>query len=203
MTNTPPASPSRPGTWKVLSDAIEFETPHIRARRQRCETARGAIVDPYHVFDVPNWTCVLAITPDMQVVLVRNYRHGAQQMMVELPGGIIDATDADTRSAAARELREETGHSVETMHALPPIHPYPGRFRQRAYPFLGLGAVKTAEQALEDDEDIEVFTVPLARAFEMFADGSEHVAIVHAGIMLSARHLIATTAELAELRALL
>ena len=92
---------------------------------------------------------------------------------------------------------------MEKTFALPPIHPYPGRFRQKAYPYLGIGAVKAHEQALEEDEDLEVITVPLADAFRLFADGSVDVAAVHAGIMLAARHLIATTEELAHLNALL
>lgn len=197
MTTTPPA---KPAAWKVLSETIEFETPYIRARRQSCETARGAIIDPYHVFDMPSWAAMLAVTPDMQAILINNYRHGAERIMVELPGGLVDDTDSDTANAATRELLEETGHSVEQVFNLPPIHPYPGRFRQHAYPFVGIGAKRVQAQALEDDEDLEVFTVPLSEAFRMFADGSVDVAAVHSGIMLAARHLIMTNPALVDLR---
>lgn len=198
MTSTP-----KPKAWKVLADEVLFETPYIRARKQRCETMRGTIVDPYHVFDMPNWSAMLPVTETGDAVLVHNYRHGAERVMVELPGGIIDDTDPDTDSAVQRELMEETGHQVDRIFALPPIHPYPGRFRQRAFPYLGIGAKQVAEQALEDDEDLEIFTVPLADAFRMFADGSVDVAAVHGGIMLSARHLIMTEPDLAFLRDLL
>jgi|GEM_PF-2075538 len=194
------ASTHKPGAWKVHSETVVFETPYIRAREQRCETMRGAIVDPYHVFDMPNWAAMLAVTPDLDAVLVRNYRHGAQRVMLELPGGIIDPEDPDTEAAVARELLEETGHKVEKAFALPPIHPYPGRFRQMAFPYIGIGAAKVQEQALEDDEDLEVITVPLVDAFRMFADGSVDVAAAHTGIMFSARHLISTEDDLAFLR---
>jgi len=201
MNSSPPRKPlSKPGAWKVHSDEIVFETPYIRARQQRCETMRGAIVDPYHVFDMPNWAAMLAITPDLEAVLIHNYRHGSQRVMLELPGGMIDDDDPNTEHAVARELREETGFTAEKIFALPPVHPYPGRFRQMAYPFLGIGAVKEHDQALEEDEDLEVITVPLAEAFRLFADGSADVAAVHAGIMLSARHLITNTPELSHLR---
>ncbi len=201
MSSSPPRKPSsKPGAWKVHSDEVVFETPYIRARQQRCETMRGAIVDPYHVFDMPNWAAMLAITPDHEAVLIHNYRHGSQRVMLELPGGMIDDDDPDIAHAVARELREETGYRADRVFALPPIHPYPGRFRQMAYPYLGIGAVKEYEQALEEDEDLEVITVPLAEAFRLFADGSADVAAVHAGIMLSARHLITSTPELSHLR---
>ena len=75
----------KPTAWKVLEDEILFDTPYIRARRQKCETMRGAIVDPYHVFDMPSWAAMLPITPDAEVVLVNNYRHGAERVMLELP----------------------------------------------------------------------------------------------------------------------
>lgn len=190
----------RPGAWQVLSQELEFETPYIRAHRQVCRTVRGAIVDPYHVFDLPNWAAVLAVTPQGEAVLVRNYRHGAERVMTELPGGIIDAADADPAAAARRELLEETGHAVGTLAALPPIHPYPGRFRQRAFPFVGLDASPVQAQALEDDEDLEVVHVPLAEAMRLFADGSHDVAAAHAGIMLAARYRIETDAALAPLK---
>lgn len=192
-----------PPIWDVLSEEIEFETPFIRARRQVCRTARGAILDPYHVFDLPNWAATLAVTPDGDAVLVRNYRHGAQRMMTELPGGIIDAADADPAAAARRELLEETGFSTGPLTALPPIHPYPGRFRQRAFPFIGMGAQLIQAQALEDDEDLEVILVPLAEAMRCFADGSQDVAAAHAGIMHTARYRIETDPGFAALRAFL
>ncbi len=200
MTEQPPIRPAR---WDVLSESIEFETPYIRARRQKIRTGRGAVIDPYHVFDIPNWAAMLAVTAELDAVLVRNYRHGSERFMTELPGGIIDDTDDDPAAAVVRELAEETGYAVDKVFALPPIHPYPGRFRQRAYPFIGINATRVQAQALEDDEDLEVTVLPLAEAFRVFADGSHDVAAVHAGIMLAARHMIATQPELEMLRAAL
>lgn len=191
---------TRPRPWQVLHETVEFETPYIRARRQVCRTARGTLVDPYHVFDMPDWAAVLPITPEGEAVLVRNYRHGARRIMTELPGGIIDKADADPAAAARRELLEETGHGAGALIALPPSHPYPGRFRQMAYPFIAVDVRPVQAQALEADEDLEVFQLPLREAFHMFADGRTEVAAIHTGIMFTARHRIETDATLEPLR---
>lgn len=62
----------------------------------------------------PDWVQCLAITPDMQVVFVKQYRYGTKQVTMELPGGIVDGTSGLgyelAKYNAFRELEEETGY---------------------------------------------------------------------------------------------
>jgi ADP-ribose pyrophosphatase len=65
---------------------------------------------------VPAFTtvAVLALTPDDQLVLTRQFRPGPDRVLFELPGGIVDPAEAII-DAAARELREETGYSAAEL----------------------------------------------------------------------------------------
>ena len=47
--------------------------------------------------------------------MIRQYRHGTEDVTLEVPGGMVDATDGDPSVSAARELREETGYEVEAI----------------------------------------------------------------------------------------
>src|SRR5476651_2645728 len=64
----------------------------------------------FFVLDSVNWVNVIAVTPDRQLVMVEQYRHGSNTVELEIPGGMMDAGEADPVVTAVRELREETGY---------------------------------------------------------------------------------------------
>jgi ADP-ribose pyrophosphatase len=61
--------------------------------------------------------CVLALTPEGQVVLARQFRPGPGVVLDELPGGMVDPGE-DPGAAAARELEEETGYRSDAVEVV-------------------------------------------------------------------------------------
>ena len=53
--------------------------------------------------------CVLPLTPEGEVLCVRQYRYACGQVLLEIPAGKLDSPDEPHAEAARRELREETG----------------------------------------------------------------------------------------------
>jgi ADP-ribose pyrophosphatase len=80
--------------WDVLESKyiVKDEWPTLRA--DRCQMPNGRLVEPYYVFESPEWVNIVAVTDNDEVVLVRQYRQGARETVVELPCGIV--TDNDT-----------------------------------------------------------------------------------------------------------
>src|SRR5260370_15791376 len=64
----------------------------------------------FYVLECANWVNVIALTPERQLVMVEQYRHGSDTVELEIPGGAMDAADASPEATAARELRAETGY---------------------------------------------------------------------------------------------
>lgn len=62
----------------------------------------------WDIFGGPRSVAVLAITPDRDVVLARQFRPGPARVLDELPGGYVEQGE-EVADAAARELLEETG----------------------------------------------------------------------------------------------
>ena len=73
-------------------------------------------IHPFFRIDAGEWVNVVPITTENELVLVRQYRHGSQEITLEIPGGIIDPGETPAQ-AAARELLEETGYRAEGVEA--------------------------------------------------------------------------------------
>lgn len=155
---------------KILAQEYISKHPYFTARKDRYQLASGKIVDPYYVVEIPDSIVVMTMTKNNDVLFVRQYRHPAQQEMLELPGGFIDPNE-DPKIATARELREETGFSFEQIHYLGRTMANPGVLTGACHMFLVTGAEKTSEQDLDDNEEILVELHPLKNVPEFLREG--------------------------------
>jgi ADP-ribose pyrophosphatase len=97
----------------------------------------GRRVDDYVQIDIPDFVLIFAETAAGEVVWLRQYRHGARRVSLELPSGQID--DAETPlEAARRELLEETGYQGANWISL-------GSFVQSTSQRIGTGHVFRAQ----------------------------------------------------------
>jgi ADP-ribose pyrophosphatase len=142
--------------WKIISSEYLFKESWFTIRKDKCETPEGKIIDPYYVYEFPTWVSALAITEDNKVLMVRQYRHGIQETILEVPGGCVDDTDKNLESAIARELMEETGYQFKSFYYLGKVSPNPSTNDNWMHMFLAVGGVKVSGQDLDHNEDIEV-----------------------------------------------
>jgi 8-oxo-dGTP pyrophosphatase MutT (NUDIX family) len=163
----------------------------LRLRADRLRTAEGAVLDPWYVLDYPDWVAAVLLTADDRLVLVRQWRHGAQAWSLELPGGVIDAEDADPVAAARREALEETGHAAATWRYLFAGHANPAIQTNRLHAVLGTGAHPVAAPAPEAGEAIRVECVAVEAVLAGIPQGmigqSMHVGAILAGLAAAGR----------------
>ena len=156
--------------WRVISSTYPIASAHLRLRADRVELPTGEIIDDYYVRESRGFCVVFAMTEDERVVLVRQYKHGIREIIIELPAGGIDA-DETPEACAHRELAEETGYTVERLEHLRTFPVDPTSASGSFHLFLGRGARLTTEQSLDVTEEIDVSTVPLNEIRQMAFDG--------------------------------
>jgi 8-oxo-dGTP pyrophosphatase MutT (NUDIX family) len=142
--------------WKTLSSEYLFKDTWFTVRKDTCERPDGKIITPYYVYEFPTWVTALALTEDNQVVMIKQYRHGIEDTIIEIPGGCVDDADKNLEDAIARELLEETGFTFSKYEYLGKISPNPSTNDNWMHMYLATGGMKTGKQSLDHNEEIEV-----------------------------------------------
>jgi len=122
--------------------------------------------------DVVRHPGAVAIVPrldDGRIVLVRQWRHPVDRVLVELPAGARGPGE-DPALAARRELREETGYGAEIWRTLGSFFTAPGFCDERMILFEAAG-LEAGPPAPEPGESIETVLVAPDEALAMIADG--------------------------------
>lgn len=125
-----------------------YENPRTRSTMRRL------------VLETPPWVNVVALTPERRLVVVRQYRFGADLVTTEIPGGVVDPGEAPLETAR-RELREETGYTSERWSLLATIRPNPAFQDNLCHQFLARDARLTHAQEPDPGEDLAVATLEL------------------------------------------
>jgi 8-oxo-dGTP pyrophosphatase MutT (NUDIX family) len=127
----------------------------------------------------PDWAQIVPITREGEVVLVRQYRHGAGRVTLEVPGGLVDPGE-DPAAAALRECLEETGYRARTAVSLGVVNPNPALFNNRLHAYLATDV--ELERAVENTgtEYTEVVKRPVRDLAGMLLSGEIDHALVAA-----------------------
>jgi len=155
--------------WKTLSSEYLVRHPYFTARRDKCKTTEGKIIEEYFVVELPTTACAVPITEDGKVLMIQQYRHPVGKVLLELPGGFIDKNELP-EVAMARELLEETGYRFTSVEQVGKIGANPGVLDNFTILFLARGGKKTSEQSLDHNEDIEVVTITLDELKKLFLE---------------------------------
>jgi ADP-ribose pyrophosphatase len=141
--------------WKKLSSTYLHKGPWATLRSDRCEMPNGHIVEDYYVLEYNNWVNAVAITEDNKILMVEQYRHAAEIVSLELPGGVIDG-DETPEQALRRELLEETGYQFDDFELLCMTYANPSTADNQTWCYLARGGKKVQDQSLDEQEDIIV-----------------------------------------------
>lgn len=155
--------------WKIVSSEYLSKHQYFTARKDKCETPSGKIIDEYFVVELPPSACAVAITKEGEVLMVKQYRHPIAETILELPGGFVDENE-DPTEAMRRELKEETGYDFSNLTLVGKVAANPGVLNNYTYLFLAQDGVKTGEQELDKNEELTPELISIQELKSLFLE---------------------------------
>jgi len=144
-------------TETVVASRIVHQGHYLTVRVDTIERADGSRAER-DVVGHPGAVAILAVDPDGEVLLVRQFRVPAGRVLLEIPAGTLDVDPAtgaveDHALAARRELEEETGYRASTWRHLASFWTAPGFATELMHLWLATDLRPADGERLGPDED--------------------------------------------------
>ena len=133
----------------------------------------------FYYIDTADWVNIVPITQEQEIVFVRQFRHGSEDVTLEIPGGMVDPGE-EPEAAAVRECLEESGYAAGRVEPLGILNPNPAIFPNRLYTYLARECLPVAEISNTTTEHTELVLVPMADLPHMLQSGEITHALVAA-----------------------
>jgi 8-oxo-dGTP pyrophosphatase MutT (NUDIX family) len=131
----------------------------------------------FYVLETADWVNVVPVTSSNEIVCIRQFRHGTQEITLEIPGGMVDPGE-DPMVAAARECLEETGYETKELVSLGVLRPNPAVFANRLHTFVAPNARPVADISNTSTEQTEVQLIPIEQVADILLTGEIDHALV-------------------------
>ncbi len=153
---------------KTIEKEVVFEGRIVTVRKDKAELGDGSIV-PRELVIHSGGVCVVPLTDDNKVIMVRQFRYAFGEPLLEIPAGKLEKGE-EHRSAALRELEEETGAKCTSFEYLGVCYPSVAYLTEKIHMYLARG-LSFGKAHLDEGEFLDVMQIPLDEAVEMVMRG--------------------------------
>ena len=159
---------ANPHSEPTIESRLAFEGKIVNLRVDTVQLARGDLAIR-EIVEHSECICVVPMDDQNNVILVRQYRKPLEGHILEVPAGRMDEGEG-SEEAALRELQEEIGYTADSLKHLSSFWTAPGFCTELMHAYLATG-LRPSSLEPDDDEDIQVVTVPLDGVPEMIRQG--------------------------------
>lgn len=164
--------------WATTSSKYLVNDRWMKLRADTCMTPGGHEISPYYVIEYGDWACCLVLSDDNEVTLLRHYRHGIGDYVLEIVGGGIDENETP-EVAIRRELEEETGLRGAAIYQTGVCYANPSSQTNKLHCFIALGGTFDGNKEDEPGADFQIVKMPLDELTKLIEAQTETVQSLH------------------------
>jgi 8-oxo-dGDP phosphatase len=173
--------------WPVAASEELVQAKIVRVRRDSVEMPDGQHADR-EVVEHPGAVGIVAVDPDDQVLLIRQYRHPVGRQLWEIPAGLRDVAGEPPLATAKRELLEEAGYIAADWKVLADFFTSPGFSTERLRVYLARDLTLVPRQDREyvpdhEEAHLVVQWAPLDSVVSRFLAGDLHNGVMAIGVL--------------------
>lgn len=164
--------------WKLLTSRDVSPDPWFPVEKRSYQLPDGRRIDDFYVTTVEDVSQIVPVTDRGTVILIREYKPGADEIMIQFPAGRREDKHADFKHLAQVELEEETGIRVssEQLTEFAVLSGFTTKGTEKVHMFLARGCELNASQKLDSTEEIEILEMPFDALDRRIAAGEIHCA---------------------------
>jgi ADP-ribose pyrophosphatase len=155
-----------PKKWKITSSTYLVNDHWLKLRADACITLSGREISPFYVIEYGEWVNCLVLSNDGEVTVLRHYRHGIDDFVLEIVGGGVDKGE-EPEMAIRRELEEEIGLKGAEICLTGVSYANASNQTNKIHSFIALGGAFDGKKVDEVGADFEVVKMPLDELIEL------------------------------------
>lgn len=157
--------------WSTVATKPLGDFRIFSLRSEEKLSPRTNLPHEFFIIDCVDWVNVIPVTPNNELVMIEQFRHGSNTVELEIPGGTMDASDASPLATGVRELREETGYEGDNARIIGQVFSNPAIMSNRTYTVLVQNCRLQHPIQLDSGEDLVTRLVPVSEIPDLVRDG--------------------------------
>ncbi len=170
----------------ITKKKVEFHTPWFELVAKTVHDPSDPSVkdENYYSISANDYVCILALTPEEKIIMVKQYRPSVEDYTLELPAGYVDNGETPLH-ASQRELQEETGYLCKDVELLGCLQPDTGRLGNHQWCFFAKNVILKAQNEANAEKGITRVLLTKAELKEYILAGKFKHALHLASIYLA------------------
>lgn len=164
--------------WRTTSSTYLVNDRWMKLRADTCVTPDGHEISPFYVMEYGEWVNCVVLSDDNEVTMLRHYRHGIDDYVLEIVSGGVDPNEAP-EAAMRRELEEEIGLRGAAIHPTGVCYANPSNQTNKTHCFIALGGTFDGKQLDEPGADFQIVKMPLDELTRFIEDQGEVMQSLH------------------------
>jgi 8-oxo-dGTP pyrophosphatase MutT (NUDIX family) len=176
--------------WKRIRRSELLACPIFKVT-ERLNEGPGGRSGSFVVLEASDWASVVPVVRkdgETYFLMVRQYRHGSDEVSVEFPGGVVEPGE-EPAAAAERELAEETGYRAASLRLAGVVRPNPAFMDNRYHVYVAEGLELVGDKELDEHEVLDSFLVGASEVRAAMGSGEYSHALMVAALFLADRLL--------------